>query len=197
MRKLILTVILSLLVASVVRIPAGADSIWERTSTSPYSVSKAFRVGDIVTVIILESATAAQKAGTNTSASDNLATDFNHTMQFLGIAPSNSLSGDYSNAYKGSGDTSRTSNVTAKVAAIVTKVLPNGNVAIDGEHRVEVNGEQQILKITGIIRPKDVTISNTIYSYQVAAADVSIKGKGSVADAEQPGWVPRFFNWLF
>lgn len=176
---------------------ALSDSIWDRTSTSPYTVTKAFRVGDIITIIILETTTAVQKAGTDTNVSDNLGATFNHTIDRLGIAPSNLIRATADGKYKGLGATTRTSNVTAKVAAVVMRVLPNSNLIINGEHRVEVNDETQIIKISGMVRPKDVSLANTVYSYQVAGADVSVKGRGVVGEAERPGWFTRFFNWLF
>jgi len=176
---------------------AFSDSIWRDTSASPYTVSKSFKVGDLVTVIILESTAAIQRAGTDTNVSDNLGTTFNHTITRLQIQPSNLIKGTADGKYKGLGATTRTSNVSAKVASIVTRVLPNGNLIIEGEHRVEVNDEVQVIKVSGMIRPKDVSLANTIYSYQVAGADVSVKGTGVVGEAERPGWFARFFNWVF
>lgn len=175
---------------------ANADSIWNNNSSSPYSASKSFRVGDLITIIILETTSAAQKAGTDTNANDNLSATFDHTITRLGIDPSNYLKGTGGNTYTGSGSTTRTSNVTAKVSAVVVKVLPNGNLMVAGEHRVEVNSETQTIKISGMVRPKDVTLQNTVFSYQVAGADVSVKGNGTVGDAENPGIFTRFFNWI-
>jgi len=176
---------------------AFSDSIWDKTSTSPYTVNKSYRVGDIITILILETTSAIQKAGTDTNVSDNLGATFDHTLTSLKIDPSNMIKATADGKYKGLGSTTRTSNVTAKVAAVVTRVLPNGNLLLSGEHRVEVNDEAQTIKITGMIRPKDVSLSNTIYSYQVAGADVSVKGRGAVGDAENPGWFVRVFNWIF
>jgi flagellar L-ring protein precursor FlgH len=174
-----------------------SDSIWEPTSTSPYSVSKAFKEGDLVTIIILESTSAIQKAGTDTNVSDSLGATFNHTIERLGIQPSNTVKGTADGNYKGLGSTTRSSTVTAKITAIVMKVLSNGNLMIEGEHKVEVNQEIQTIKISGMIRPKDVSLANTVYSYQVAGANVSIKGQGVVGEAESPGLFTRIFNWLF
>jgi flagellar L-ring protein precursor FlgH len=153
-------------------------------------------VGDVVTVIILETTSAVQKAGTNTNASDSLSLAFSSNLVNF-YHPGKSAAASGGNTYKGLGDTARTSNVTAKVAAVVVKVLPNGNLVIDGEHRVEVNSEVQTIRISGMIRPKDVSLLNTVYSYQVADATVSVKGSGAVGDAEGPGVFSRFMNWIF
>jgi flagellar L-ring protein FlgH len=197
MRKLNVLALLVLGIFLISINAANADSIWNKNSSSPYSVSKSFRMGDLITIIILETTSAVQKAGTDTNANDSLSVSLDHTISRLGIDPSNYLRGAGGNTYKGLGATTRTSNVTAKIAAVVVKILPNGNLMIAGEHRVEVNDETQTIKISGMVRPKDVTLQNTVYSYQVAGADVSVKGKGVVGDAENPGVFTRFFNWIF
>lgn len=178
---------------------ALADSLWNKTSSSPYSPAKSYRVGDMITVMILETSSAQNKAGTKTDLKDDLGIKFNHTIDRLTplIGQTNSLTGGFSNKYQGGGGTERSSNVTAKVAAIVTEVMDNGNMRIEGKRKVTVNDENQDIAITGIVRSKDVTAQNTIYSYQVAEADVSIKGTGAVQEAESPGWITRFLNWIF
>ncbi|MFA4967724.1 MAG: flagellar basal body L-ring protein FlgH [Candidatus Margulisiibacteriota bacterium] len=179
---------------------ANADSIWKPgTSTSPYSPDKSFKVGDIITILIVESSTAQHKAGTNTDVKDNLGLQFSHTIDRLNslIGPSNSVAGQANQKYGGQGSTNRASNVQAKIAAAVTEVLENGNLKIEGHHKVSVNDETQDIMVAGSVRSKDISINNTIYSYQVADADISIKGNGVVQEAEAPGWLTRIFNWLF
>jgi len=176
-----------------------ADSIWNENSASPYSTQKAYKVGDIINVIILESSSAKNLAGTKTDVKDDLALKFTHTIQRLAsvVGTNNQVAGDASNKYAGSGQTTRGSNVQARIAAWVTEVLPNGNLAIKGQHRVEVNNELQEITLTGIVRAKDISGANTVYSYQIANAELSVKGSGAVADSEAPGWLTRILNWLF
>jgi len=178
---------------------AAADSVWNENSASPYSTQKTYKVGDIINVIILESSSAKNLAGVNTNVKDDLAMKFSHTIQRLApvIGASNQVSGQISNQYSGSGQTTRGSNVQARVSAWVTDVLPNGNLTIKGQHRVEVNDEMQEISLTGIVRAKDISGMNTIFSYQVANANLSISGKGAMADTSSPGWLTRIFNWLF
>lgn len=179
--------------------PVLADSIWNEESASPYSTQKAYKVGDVVNVIILESSTAKNLAGTKTDVKDDLGLKLTQTIQRLYpvIGPSNQVTGQFTNKYSGSGQTTRGSSVQARVAAWVTDVLPNGNLAIKGRHKIEVNDEIQEIVFTGIVRPKDISGANTIYSYQVASANLSIKGTGTVAESEAPGWLTRIFNWIF
>jgi flagellar L-ring protein precursor FlgH len=79
----------------------------------------------------------------------------------------------------------------------VVEVLDNGNIKIAGIHSVSVNDEEQHITVVGVIRSKDVAMDNSIISAKVAQAQVSVKGKGVIQEAETPGWFSRFFNWIF
>lgn len=199
LRDPVITGLIVLLLIVNLLLPVGADSVWNSDSASPYSTQKAYKVGDIVNVIILERTSAQNKAGTSTDVKDNLSLKFSHTIQRLApiIGTDNSATGNFSNKYRGFGNTSRSSNVQARIAAWVTNVLPNGNLSIKGRHRVEVNDEVQEITINGIVRPKDISGANSIYSYQVANAELAVKGTGVIADTESPGWLTRIFNWIF
>lgn len=179
--------------------PTYADSIWNKESASPYSTQKAYKVGDIINIVILESTSARNKAGTKTDVKDDLGARFSHTIERLApvLGTSNQAAGQVFNRYKGEGQTTRSSSVQARIAAWVTAVMPNGNLKIKGRHKVEVNDEIQEITIAGIVRPKDISGSNAIYSYQVANAELAVKGTGVVAETESPGWLTRIFNWLF
>jgi flagellar L-ring protein precursor FlgH len=178
---------------------AWADSIWNKESASPYSTEKAYRVGDIINVIIMESTTAKNLAGTKTDMSDDLGVKFTHTLQRLApvIGTNNQADGQWKNKYSGLGSTSRASDVQARIAASVTDVAGNGNLKIKGVHKLQVNDEVQEITITGSVRPKDISGANTVYSYQVADAELMVKGTGVVAETESPGWLTRIINWLF
>jgi flagellar L-ring protein precursor FlgH len=176
-----------------------ADSLWKKDTPSPYSSSKTYKEGDIVTILILESSSALSQAGTNTGVMDDLSFRFTNTLQniYSSGGPSGMAGVKGENKYRGTGSTTRTSNIQAKVSAVVTKVFTNGNLAVLGRHRVEVNREKQEISITGIIRSKDISQANTIYSFQVAESNIIVKGEGAIADAENPGWLTRIIDWLF
>ncbi len=179
--------------------PAVSSSLWIENSSSPFVVQKPYRPGDVIMVLIVESTSAVQKAGTDTQNQDSLGANFSHSIQKLqgAIAPSSGLQGSRSQAFKGSGSTTRTSNVLATVAVTVKDVLSDGNLVIDGMHKVSVNEEKQEIRITGLIRPKDITAWNTVYSYQVANAEVSVKGSGAVGESSSPGLIMRVLNLIF
>ncbi|MDD4179129.1 MAG: flagellar basal body L-ring protein FlgH [Candidatus Margulisbacteria bacterium] len=176
-----------------------ADSIWNDNSASVYSTQSNYKVGDIINIIVLESSSAKNLATTKTNVGDDFSAKLSHTIQKLTpyIGANNSVTGSLANKYTGDGSTTRGSNVTARIAAWVTDVLPSGNLMIKGVHKVNVNNEKQEITITGMIRAKDISGGNTIYSYQVANADLSISGKGVVDEGSAPGFLSRIFNWIF
>lgn len=176
-----------------------ADSVWNDKSASPYSTDRSYKVGDIVYVLIMESTSARSGAGIDTNVKDDLSAKFTHTLQRLSpiIGANNQAVGQWGNKYKGTGQTSRSSDFQARISAWVTEVLPNGNLAIKGRHKVIVNEEEQEITITGIVRPKDISGANTINSYNVANAIVSYKGEGVVAESASKGWLSRIIDWLF
>lgn len=178
---------------------AGANSIWQATSASPYTPDKSFKLGDIITINIIESTTAKHSAGTNTDVKDDLGLKLDHTISKLTpiLGENNSVNAQWKNKYTGAGKTERLSAVTAKVAASVVDVLDNGNLIIEGKHKLMVNDDEQTISIKGEVRSKDISISNTIDSPQIANAEVSILGKGALNEAEQPGWITRILNWIF
>lgn len=179
--------------------PVLATSIWGENSASPYSTQKVYKLGDIINVLVLENSSAKNLANTKTNIKDDLSAKLTHTIQRLApiIGTSNQLGGQTQNNYSGGGQTTRGTNVSARISTWVSDILPNGNLAIKGLHKVEVNDEVQEISLTGVIRPKDISGANTIFSYQVANASLAVKGTGTVADSESPGWISRILNWLF
>jgi flagellar L-ring protein precursor FlgH len=77
------------------------------------------------------------------------------------------------------------------MSAIVTQVLPNGNLVIEGKRLVRVNNEEQVMILSGVIRPRDVAADNSILSTLVADAKIFYSGEGVIADKQRPGWLSR------
>ncbi|NNE24981.1 MAG: flagellar basal body L-ring protein FlgH [Rhizobiales bacterium] len=95
---------------------------------------------------------------------------------------------------KGKGSIARSENIRLAVAAVVTRVLPNGNLLIKGSQEVRVNHEVRVLTIGGIVRPQDVTGENTISYDKIAEARISYGGRGRLDDVQKPGWGQRIFD---
>ncbi len=156
----------------------------------------AHHVGDILTIVLSEQ-TAAQKSAVTTTAKN---TTDSLNMTLLGTTPTihgapilNNAINDASK-FDGEGNSAQSNSLTGYITVTVTKVLPNGNLFIKGEKLINLNQGQEYIRLTGVIRPIDLTSSNTITSWQVANAKISYGGKGALADSNAQGWLSRFFN---
>ncbi len=161
-----------------------------------FSDHRARGVGDIITIEIVEVAQASNESSTQTQNKQGNEIDASGSGP-LDFIPITGLKSEINNDYSGKGKTSRKGNLKAKMTAKIVQVLPNGNFLIEGSRVVDVNGEKQITVLTGVIRPEDITPSNTIYSYNIADAQISYKGRGPVHDAGKPGLLSRIANWIF
>ena len=97
----------------------------------------------------------------------------------------------------GSGSIEREEEVTVQLAALVTQLLPNGNMVIHGRQEVVVNFEKRILEIDGVIRPEDISVRNTIRSEQIAEARIAYGGEGQITDVQQPRYGQQLYDIVF
>jgi flagellar L-ring protein FlgH len=170
--------------------------------------TKARKVGDIVTVHLNETATSTQSATTDTSKSSStelattsvlgLPSDMG-VKNFLGLGngfdPSVGASNSRSN--KGSGTTTRSGSLTGTVSATIMAVNENGNFLIEGTRSVTINFEEQLMILTGIIRPSDVNYDNTINSSLIANASITYSGDGVIAEEQRVGWLMRALSYVW
>jgi len=200
--SLILSVALS---ATVGGVGIVADSIWDNAKGNLYTAErKRLRVGDVVTILISETSSAAQEATTKTSKQSGIGMDilsgWDQVANLLGNETQRrTFTGRFSgnDNYQGSGQTARKSNVRAVVTAVITEILEGGNVYVVGEHKVKVNNEIETIRISGVIRPADITAANTVNSFQIAKAEVSVNGSGVVAAKQSPGVLTKLLGWFF
>ena len=176
---------------------SSGESLWRDVGHGFLFVdTKARHAGDIVTVLVTESSALNRQAETNTKKeSTNSASLSSFFGAHLGAMPQYAFDG--TNEHKGSGSITRSDEVTAKVAARVVKVLPSGNLIIEGRRAVRANDETQYLAISGVVRSEDITPANTILSSQIADAEIVLEGKGVLAEKQRPGLLNRFADWLF
>jgi flagellar L-ring protein precursor FlgH len=154
-------------------------------------------VGDIVTIVLNESTAAQKSSSTNTS---KATTDTLPGMTILGKALTVHgvpiMSNNISDAAKfaGEGDSAQSNSLTGYTTATVTRVLPNGNLYVQGEKLIGINQGSEYVRISGVIRPIDLAPDNSVPSLKVGAARISYGGKGALAEANAQGWLSRFFN---
>ena len=146
---------------------------------------RAMFVGDTVTVIVSDRATAVATGTTNTSRASNVSAGVSAA---LGPIKDNGVLGQLAGAksdtsIKGSGETSRSMTLSTTVTSVVERVLPNGNLLLRGSKSITVNSEHQLVEVRGVVRPEDLLSGNSVLSDRVAMLDVRVNGKGVVGDA--------------
>ncbi len=141
--------------------------------------------GDILTVQIVENTSATAVANTNTKSEYDASVSAGGTGA-LDFLPLLSGSGSTKGEHKGDGRTQRQGRLTGTVTVKVVEVFPDGNMRIEGQKSLVINGERQLTILSGVIRPQDVTPDNTIRSDRIADAEITFKGKGVLANTEAP-----------
>ncbi|GBD90564.1 flagellar L-ring protein precursor [bacterium BMS3Abin04] len=163
---------------------------------SLFSDYKAARVGDAITIIVVESSQAANKAETATGRKSNIG--FGGSAK-VGDAPLPDADFNLgtTNNFKGSGSTKSSGMVRTKISAIIDSVMPNGLLSIKGSRKIVINGEEQNISIKGVVRGSDIRSDNTVYSYNISDAEIIFDGSGAISRAQSPGWLTKLFHWLF
>jgi flagellar L-ring protein FlgH len=164
---------------------------------------KARRVNDIVTIRVLESTVAESTADSQTNRKASTALS---TPNFFGVENHNPniplsklVTTNSDMQFKGDGTTKRSGSVSAFMAARVKDVLPNGDLVIEGIKEVKVNNERQMLRLFGVVRPRDIGPDNVVVSAAIANMMVQIDGRGILSDSIKPGWLFRVLTkvWPF
>lgn len=164
---------------------------------SLYSDHKASKVGDIVTVIITERTLATNRARMMTEKESKFSASGNEGTGALDFIPGFSFDASLGKGHDGQGVTERSGTIIGRMAAVVTEVLENGNLVIKGEKEIMINNEKETLVLTGIVRPEDILMNNTVYSTNLANTSISYKGKGLVNSGSKPGIFARLIGLFF
>ena len=163
---------------------------------------RARSVNDLITVRVVENIEAAGSADAQlnkaSSASASVPSLFGIESKLPSmIDPTNLASASAESQFKGGGTTTRTSQLTATMTARVAEVLPNGDLVLEGVRELDLNGERQIVVLTGIVRPMDVRRNNSVLSTQVGQLRIQYYGRGLMKDNLKPGWLVRILNKIF
>lgn len=169
---------------------------------------KGRQVGDLITVIISETSSATNTGSSTTgktSSVDASATALGglplnlgiNNFLGTGIGFNPTLGTQYTSSFAGQGSNTRQDQIQATIAATVLRVLPSGNLVIEGHREIVVDREKQIMSIRGLIRPKDINANNVVSSQNIANAQISYSGKGMISDSRTNGLFSRVADWLW
>ncbi len=168
------------------------NSLWRNGSRAFFKDQRAHQVGDILTVKVNITDSAKLDNGTKRSRAnveDSGVTDFfgKQKLPILNSAlPTRIFSGDSTASSEGKGEVNRSEALSTNVAGVVTQVLPNGNLVIEGRQEIRVNFEIRELIVAGVVRPEDIESDNTIDSNKIAQARIAYGGRGQITDVQQP-----------
>ncbi len=188
--------------------PPQEGSLYTGRGVYFFEDHRAHRVGDVVTVKIVESYQSSSSVSNKTSRKSGIKAGIS---AFLGIEKtlekkhpnfkaSNMFQSDYSSSVDGQGKVSRNTNIVATVTARVVEVLPNGNLVLQGVRVIRQNENLEYLTLTGIVRPEDIDADNSVLSTQLADAHIEYSGAGPNTQViKGPGWLARILQliWLF
>ncbi len=182
-------------------------SLWQDNSPlgELFINTKARRVGDIVTIKVVESSKATNKATTSTGRNSSISAGID---SFFGLeqnypstrsffSPFGEVKAGFESSFKGDGATSRSGDLTAYITARVTEVLPNGNLHIMGSREVAINNERQFITLSGIVRSRDISPNNVILSTYISDARIAYSGAGVIDDRQRPGWMTRVLDTIW
>ena len=161
-----------------------------------YDDRKAYRVGDIITIELAESTSASKKANTQSGKNNKMELE----PVTLGGVPVTagaydlSASIGQSSAFKGQAKADQSNSLQGNISVSVIKVLPNGNLLVRGEKWIMLNNGNEYIRITGLVRPEDVSSENSVSSQRVANARIHYGGTGDLANTQEQGWLTSFFN---
>jgi flagellar L-ring protein precursor FlgH len=181
----------------------NANSLWRNGSRAFFKDQRAARIGDIltVTVNITDKANIANETQrSRTNKEDSGVTDFAGSKLLTGTAasvlPGRILTADSTASSDGKGSVQRQEALQTNVAAVVTQVLPNGNLVVEGKQEIRVNLEIRELIVAGIVRPEDIQSDNTIDSSKIAQARIAYGGRGQLSDVQQPRYGQQVLDVL-
>jgi len=188
--------------------PGVSASLWKesRGDNDLFHDFRAWQPMDLVTIVVTENSEAIKEADTKTKTSSTweaaIAQLFGietRSSSFNALNPSGMVKAESAAQFDGEGETTRRGRLKANISAMVVEVLPSGILRIEGQKIISVNNEEQIMVISGLIRPRDIMSDNTVDSAKIANVRIDYFGKGTLGEVQSPGWAARLLNkvWPF
>jgi flagellar L-ring protein precursor FlgH len=167
---------------------------------------RANNVGDIITVKMEESMTAANSGSETTTKKDSYSFDLPEALfgpsSFIGKflfsdgVKEDRLKAGTEQSFQGSGTAAQANSLTGTISVTIVRVYPNGNLQIKGERKLSYNSGTEYIRLSGVVRPEDVTADNSVSSTKVADAQISYTGTGDMNDSVTKGWLSRYFAYV-
>ena len=182
------------------------NSLWRSGARAFFKDQRAAKVGDILTVSIdiadkanIDNATTRTRTSSEKADLTNFLGYEGQLSKFLpnSVDPASLSSLGSTSSTVGNGKVDRTETIELTIAALVTQVLPNGNLVIQGRQEVRVNNEIRDLSVNGVVRPEDISNTNTIKHTQIAEARISYGGRGQLTDMQQPRYGQQLYDIVF
>jgi len=184
----------------------NANSLWRTGSRAFFKDQRASAVGDILTVVVdlqdqatLNNATTRNRTS-NEDASLGALLGYETALDFIlpeAVNNTDLIDARSRHDATGTGTISRNEDIDLKIAAVISQVLPNGNLVIYGRQEIRINFEARELQVAGVIRPQDISSANTIEYEQIAEARISYGGRGQLSDLQQPRYGQQIYDILF
>lgn len=182
------------------------NSLWASDRQTFFKDQRANDVGDLITVVIKikdkaeldneTERTRSSREGANLNAALGYEQSLNRILPEA-INPANLIDGGATSSHTGSGTIDREEKIEVQLAALISQILPNGNMVIFGRQEVLVNFEKRILQIDGVIRPQDISVDNTISYEKIAEARITYGGEGQITDVQQPRYGQQLYDIIF
>jgi flagellar L-ring protein FlgH len=181
--------------------PADGSIYHDMQNLELFNDPRAHRVGDILTINLVEAMQASKKSETTTAKTDkntlNAPELLGHTLSVKGGATADTNLNS-ANSFDGAGSSTQSNQLTGEFTVTVAQRLSNGNLEVRGEKWLTINQGQELIRLSGIVRPEDIEQDNSVDSTRVADARITYTGRGVLNSANQQGWLARFFNskWM-
>jgi flagellar L-ring protein precursor FlgH len=180
------------------------NSLWRTGSRAFFKDQRAARIGDLVTVKVnvTDRANLNNETKRSRTNSENLGLpsafglESNAAILAAGVNPESLVKATSDTTSEGAGSVQRNEQVTTNIAAVVTQVLPNGNLVVEGKQEIRINFEVRELIVAGVVRPEDIESDNTIESTKIAQARIAYGGRGQITDVQQPRYGQQLVDVL-
>jgi flagellar L-ring protein precursor FlgH len=191
---------------------AEEGSLWRENLSMFYTDAKARKVGDTVTIDIVEVTSSKMDANTSTGRTSSIDIGVENALGYLraleernarlgkdsaGAQTSSMIKAATNNSFSGKGSSDRSGTITASIGARVVEILANGNLVLLGRREMKVNNDVQFITASGIVRPEDIDSDNRVKSTYIADARIEYIGRGVIAQEQKPGWAMRLLGMIW